>query len=72
MQVAALDTRAGAEKMAGELKRDGFSAFVMPVEVKGKTLFRVRVGPVATRQAADALLPKVKRQHAAATVVPHR
>jgi DedD protein len=72
VQVAALDTRAAAEKMAGDLKRDGFSAFVMPVEVKGKTLFRVRVGPVATRQAADALLPKVKRQHAAAAVVPQR
>jgi DedD protein len=72
VQVAALDTRAAAEKMASELKRDGFSAFVMPVEVKGKTLFRVRVGPVATRQAADALLPKVKRQHASAAVVPQR
>jgi DedD protein len=72
VQVAALDTRVAAEKMASELKRDGFNAFVMPVEVKGKTLFRVRVGPVATRQAADALLPKVKRQHASAAVVPQR
>jgi DedD protein len=69
IQVASLGTRAAAERMAGELKRDGFTTFVMPVQVNGKTLFRVRVGPVATRQAADALLPKVKRLHAAAAVV---
>jgi len=71
VQVASLDSRPAAEKIVGELKGDGFAAFVMPVEVNGKTKFRVRVGPVATRPAADVLLTKVKRVHAGATVMRH-
>jgi len=71
VQVASLDNRAAAEKIVGELKRDGFAAFVMPVEVNGKTKFRVRVGPATTRAAADALLVKVKRTHVGATVMRH-
>lgn len=71
VQVASLDNRAAAEKITDELKRAGFASFVMPVEVGGKKMFRVRVGPAGARADADALLARVKRTHPGAAVMRH-
>jgi DedD protein len=71
VQVTSLDSRAAAEKIAGDLKRAGFASFVMAVEVKGKMMYRVRVGPAGTRAEADALLAKVKRTQPGAAVMRH-
>ncbi|MEO8161141.1 MAG: SPOR domain-containing protein, partial [Arenimonas sp.] len=68
---AAADTRAGSVGFAVQLsapsveseaialrdkaRAQGFSAFVQPVETDGGRRYRVRVGPVADRAAAEAL-----------------
>jgi DedD protein len=71
VQLASLATRASADQMVNEIKKDGFGAFVMPFESKGKTLYRVRLGPFRDRPSAESAQAKVKRTHSAATVVPH-
>lgn len=69
VQVASFGARATADRIAGELRSKGFKSFVMPVQTKGQTLYRVRVGPVDTRESAEALLKRIKPLHANAAVV---
>jgi len=58
--------------VVGDLKAKGFKAFVMPHRDGKQILYRVRIGPVATREAADALAKKVTtRTGQAARPVPH-
>jgi DedD protein len=70
VQVASFGVRATSERIAGELKAQGYPAFVTSFDAKGQTMYRVRVGPVADRAAADALLKKIKPLHPGAAVVP--
>jgi DedD protein len=69
VQVASFGVRATSERIADDLKAKGFSAYVMSVAVKEQTMYRVRVGPVRDREAAEALLKKVKPLHPNAAVV---
>ncbi len=50
-------------------RRDGLPAYVAPLAKAGKTLHRVRVGPVADRAAADKLAAKLKARGLPVTVV---
>lgn len=61
-QVGSFSKEATAQTIAADLKRRGFKAFVMEHREGGKTLYRVRVGPVMTREAADALGSKITQQ----------
>jgi DedD protein len=61
-QVGSFSKEATAKTIAADLKHRGFQAFVMEHREDGKTLYRVRVGPVATREAADALGRKITQQ----------
>jgi DedD protein len=69
VQVASFGVRATSDRIANDLKAKGFSAYVMSVAVKEQTMYRVRVGPVRDRDAAEALLQKVKPLHPNAAIV---
>ena len=58
-QVGSFSKQATADGVANDLKSKGFKAFVMPHKDGAQTLYRVRVGPVASRDAADALAKKI-------------
>lgn len=58
-QVGSFSKEATAQQVAADLKAKGFKAFVMSHRDGKQTLHRVRVGPVATRAAADALAKKI-------------
>jgi DedD protein len=60
VQVASFSVRATSERVTADLKSKGFPAFVASFAGTGQTMYRVRVGPVADRAAADALLKKIK------------
>jgi DedD protein len=61
VQVAAFSDRYGANSLATKLKQGGFPGYTEAVTTaKGTTLHRVRVGPYASREAADAALVKLK------------
>jgi|MudIll2142460700_1097286.scaffolds.fasta_scaffold02439_5 cell division septation protein DedD len=69
VQVGAFGSADTARKLVKDLERSGFDAYVAPVPRAGKTLHRVRVGPVADRAEADRLAARLKARNLPATVV---
>lgn len=60
VQVGAFSSAESARKLVAQLEADGYSARVSPVTRSGKTLHRVRVGPAASRAAAQQLAERLK------------
>ncbi|MBP3982865.1 SPOR domain-containing protein [Pseudoxanthomonas helianthi] len=59
VQVGAFANAASATALRDKLRASGFSAFIEQVKTDSGTQNRVRVGPVATRAAADQLKSQV-------------
>ena len=59
MQVGTFGQKDNAERLAASLKRRGFAAFVSPATRSGRTLYRVRVGPAGTREAATSVAARL-------------
>ena len=49
-----------AEKVVGRLKRGGHPAYLSPVEVSGRTMYRVRIGPFGDRAEAQKVADQVR------------
>ena len=64
VQVAASKEKEDAEKLVKELKSRGFAVFlVLPEYAKaGDNLYRVQVGPYATRQEAQTVRDKIAKE----------
>ncbi|MCP4549759.1 MAG: protein kinase [bacterium] len=63
--VAVFSTRdqARAQKLAGQLESGGYKAFMSPVEISGKAMYRVRVGPFRNRSQAEATRDRLNAQY---------
>ena len=70
-QVAALSSQEAALKLVAELKGKGYPAFVLEHRAGGKVLYRVRVGPEAQRDRADALAERLRAEGLEPAVVAH-
>jgi cell division septation protein DedD len=64
-------SREDAQREAEDLREGNYAAFVMPVQSRGSTMYRVRVGPFADRAQAEAALRKLKAVRTNAIVVAH-
>ena len=62
VQLAAFADDKGANALAGRLKRSGFAAYTEPLKTSKGTLWRVRVGPYPSREAATAARDKLKTE----------
>ncbi|HWD35402.1 MAG TPA: SPOR domain-containing protein [Casimicrobiaceae bacterium] len=62
MQLAAFADDKGANSLAGRLKRAGYAAYTEPLKTSKGTLWRVRVGPYPSREAALAARDKLKTE----------
>ncbi len=60
VQLGSFSSKVNADKLNLNLRKSGFPAFVEPITQKGKTSYRVRVGPEILRADADTLLKKIK------------
>ena len=69
VQVGAFGSEGAARKLAQKLESQGYEVFIAATKRSGKTLHRVRVGPVATRNDADQLASRLKSGGLPATVV---
>lgn len=69
VQVGSFASQATAERLSQDLQRRGYPSFVVPFKPGAQTLYRVRVGPMEDRKAADATVQKLKREGTGATVV---
>jgi DedD protein len=60
VQLAAFSDDKGANALAGKLRRAGYNAYTEPLRTSKGTLWRVRVGPYANREAASAARERLK------------
>ncbi len=61
VQVASLSSKERADKLQSQLRAKGYSAFVEPVSLKGKNLYRVRVGPELDRKRAETTAEQIRK-----------
>jgi len=52
-----------AKGIMNDFSRDGYSAFVLESKAKGRTLYKVRLGPYAHKPEAVAVKDKVARRY---------
>jgi DedD protein len=70
VQLGVFVSRANADRLMQELKGKGFHTSVSESTGGGRTLWRVRAGPVAERAAADQLNARLRLAGHAGAVVP--
>jgi DedD protein len=71
IQLGSFSNRASADRLAADFRADRYDAFVMPVKSGSATLYRVRIGPMKERSAAEQMLRTVKVKVTGAAVVAH-
>jgi DedD protein len=62
VQLAAFADDKGANVLAGRLKKAGYATYTEPLKTSKGTLWRVRVGPYPSREAALAARDKLKTE----------
>ena len=62
VQLAAVTDNREANTLAGRLKKAGYAAYTEPLKTSKGTLWRVRVGPYPSRDAANAARDKLKTE----------
>jgi cell division septation protein DedD len=70
VQLGVFSIQANAERLAQELKSQGFHALVSENGGGGRPLWRVRAGPVSERAAAEQLSAKLRAAGHAGSIVP--
>lgn len=63
IQVFSSADQAQASRVLERLRGDGYAAYVEPVQENGQTLFRVRIGPFASKEAAEPVAATVRSKH---------
>jgi DedD protein len=62
IQIAALGERTDADTLAKGLSSKGYTAYVLPPASGAPTVFRVRVGKFNSRQEAESIAAKLKKE----------
>ncbi|MGA8034220.1 MAG: SPOR domain-containing protein, partial [Casimicrobiaceae bacterium] len=70
VQLAAFSDDKGANALAHRLKTAGFSAYTEPLKTSKGTLWRVRVGPYPSREAAIVARDRLKQEGHSGIVAP--
>ena len=71
VQLGSFSSKENAEKLAAELRRQGFAAFLSQLDSGSRQLHRVRIGPQKDRQAAEAMAARLAKAGHPGQVVPH-
>ena len=71
VQIGAFSDQGKAERLAADLRKQGFAAFLRPLATGGGQLHRVRIGPQKDRQSAEAMAERLKKAGHSGQVVPY-
>ena len=71
VQIGAFSDQAKAERLAADLRKQGFAAFQSPVATDGGRMVRVRIGPQKDRESAEAMAERLAKAGREGRVVPH-
>ncbi len=61
LQVGTFSSNENAEKMRDQMHKAGYSAFVYKSTAKGKTTYKVRIGPELERSVLEKIKTKLKK-----------
>jgi len=71
VQLGSFSNQENAEKLAADLRKQGYAAFLSQLQSGTQQLHRVRVGPQKDRASAEAVAARLKAAGHAGQVVPH-
>ncbi len=71
VQLGSFSNKDNAEKLAADLRKQGYAAFLSQLATDQGTLHRVRIGPQKDRQAAEAMAARLLKVDIKGQVVPH-
>lgn len=71
LQVGTFDNKENAIKYRDQMRKKGHTTMVLEDKVKGKTMFKVRIGPDLSKKRIEALRDKLKKQGIDGYVVSH-
>lgn len=71
VQLGSFSNQENAERLAADLREEGFAAFLSQVRTDGGQLHRVRIGPQNDRDSAEEIAAQLQRSGHTGQVVPH-
>jgi len=71
VQLGSFSSKDNAEKLAADLRKQGYAAFLSQLATDSGRLHRVRIGPQKDRQSAEAMASRLAKVGHDGQVVPH-
>ncbi len=71
VQLGSFQNQENAERLAADLRKQGFAAFLSQLDTGSGALHRVRIGPQKDRDGAESVAAKLGKSGHSGQVVPH-
>jgi len=71
VQLGSFGNQENAERLAADLRKQGFAAFLSQLSTSSGQLHRVRIGPQKDRESAEAMAERLSKTGHKGQVVPH-
>ena len=71
VQLGSYSNKENAEKLAADLRKQGYAAFLSQWQTSAGELHRVRIGPQKDRASAEAMAARLLKANRKGQVVPH-
>ena len=71
VQLGSFSNKDNAERLAADLRKQGYAAFLSQLDTASGTLHRVRVGPLKDRDSAEQMAARLQKAGHSGQAVPH-
>lgn len=71
VQLGSFSSKENAERLAADLRKQGYAAFLSQLSTDSGPLHRVRIGPQKDRESAEAMASRLSKVGQEGQVVPH-
>ena len=71
VQLGSFSNKENAEKLAADLRKQGYAAFLSQLQTSSGQLHRVRIGPQKDRASAEEMAARLLKANHKGQVVPH-
>jgi DedD protein len=71
VQLGSFSNQENAERLAADLRKQGYAAFLSRLVTDSGALHRVRIGPQKDRESAEAVAAQLAKSGHSGQVVPH-
>ena len=71
VQLGSFSNKDNAERLAADLRKQGYAAFLSQLDTASGTLHRVRIGPLKDRDSAEQMAARLQKAGHSGQAVPH-